>query len=74
MPRKCGGGESMPTLLSIDELAPILKSSTTTIRRLIRAKKIPYRKIGVRYFFNETDIQDFLSNNRFIPESQTTGA
>jgi len=48
-------------LLSIKEAAPLLKCSEVTLRRLIRAGKIGYKKIGSRYLFTENHIQDFLN-------------
>jgi len=47
----------------IKDLALKFHVSIITIRRLIKNKKIPFRRIGKRYFFTEDDIQVFLSSS-----------
>jgi excisionase family DNA binding protein len=48
-------------LLTIKEAAPLLKSSTVTLRRLIHSGKIGFKKIGSRYLFTPDQIQDYLN-------------
>jgi len=54
-------------LLTIKETAPLLKCSEVTLRRLIRAGKIGYKKIGSRFLFTESHIQDFLNRVDVTP-------
>jgi len=51
----------MKELLQIKELAPRLKISCVTIRRLIKKREIPFHMIGKQYFFTENDIDTFLA-------------
>ena len=60
----------MPNLMTIREVAPILRSSEITIRRLVKTKKIPYRKIGARYLFDENDIKNFIEGVKVAPQQQ----
>ena len=49
-------------LLNINDFAREIKASPCKVRRLIKAKKVSYRKIGSRLFFMEEDLVDFLKN------------
>jgi len=51
----------MPNLFTIQEAAPKLHISVITLRRLIKRKDIPYRRIGKKYMFTEEDILKFIS-------------
>ena len=53
----------MPKLLTVYDTAPILNMAIITLRRLIKKRKIPYHRIGKRYFFTEEDIQKFISES-----------
>jgi excisionase family DNA binding protein len=47
-------------LLNIKQAAGELGISEVTVRRLIRQRRIPYRKIGGIYRFTNEDITQFL--------------
>lgn len=51
-------------LYTTDEVAEILKMKVTTIRALIRDKKLPAIKIGTEYRISEEDLKNFLNENR----------
>jgi len=53
----------MPVLLTIDEVAPVLKIRPVTVRRLIASGKLPYIKIGKRYMFSDKNIESFIARN-----------
>lgn len=48
-------------IMNIKELSDYLKISSSTIRRLIRKKEIPYFKISSQYFFSKLSINDWIS-------------
>ena len=52
----------MSTLRTIKEVASILHSAPVTVRRLISAKKINYKKVGSRYLFTDDQIQLYLNS------------
>jgi len=54
-------------LMSIKEVAPLLNCAEITIRRLVKARKIPFRKVGSRYLFDSTDIEQYLSSVKVEP-------
>jgi excisionase family DNA binding protein len=47
-------------LYSVSQAAKELGIAQITVRRLIKFKRIPYRKIGDRYLFSQEDIDSFL--------------
>ena len=47
-------------LISVSQAAEKLGISEVTVRRLIKLRRIPYRKIGDRYLFTESDIDSYL--------------
>ena len=52
-------------LLSIEEAAETLRSSPITIRRMVKAGTIPYRRLGTggkntRIFFTPEDLQTYI--------------
>ena len=49
-------------LRSIVETAKILGISEVTLRRLVKAKRISYRKIGDRYLFSQSDVDDYIAS------------
>jgi excisionase family DNA binding protein len=61
------GGKCM--LLNIKQAAGELGISEITVRRLIRLRHIPYRKIGDVYRFTEDDIIQFIAAIR-VPSVQ----
>jgi excisionase family DNA binding protein len=56
-------------LLNIKQTAKELGVSEVIVRRLIRLRRIPYRKIGSIYRFAEEDIVQFVATVR-VPRSQ----
>jgi len=60
-------------LMTIKETAPLLKCSEVTLRRLIRAGKIGYKRIGSRYLFTQDHIQDFLNRVDVPPTEKGNG-
>jgi excisionase family DNA binding protein len=61
-------------LKSVVETANTLGISEVTMRRLIKAKKISYRKIGDRYLFAQNDIDDYIASVRVPAVSYREGA
>ena len=53
----------MSNLMTIDEIAPILRVKPITIRRLIIKGKLPFTKIGRRYCFTDEHIKTFIARN-----------
>jgi excisionase family DNA binding protein len=51
-------------LLNIKQAAGALGISEVTLRRLIRLKRIPYRKIGSVYRFTDEGITQFVTSVR----------
>jgi excisionase family DNA binding protein len=54
--------DRIPKLLTIKEVAIILHSAPITVRRLIHARKINYKKVGSRYLFTEEQIKSYLDS------------
>jgi excisionase family DNA binding protein len=54
-------------LKSVREVAPLLNCAEITLYRLIKARKIPFRKVGSRYLFDSTDIEQYLSSVKVEP-------
>ena len=52
----------MPTLLSPDEVAPILKISTSQVNRLCRDKKLPAVKVGRCWVTTQEAVDWYLEN------------
>lgn len=48
---------------TLPEAAEIMRVSVSTLRRWIKAKKLPYKKAGKRYLIMDIDIPTFLRNN-----------
>jgi excisionase family DNA binding protein len=53
----------MPELKTIDEVAPILRIKPVTVRRLVSEGKLPYVKIGRRYYFTDEHLKTFIAHN-----------
>ena len=54
----------MPELLSIRDVATLLKISVPSIRRLQQQRQIPFIKIGGRVLFSKSDILSFVDRRR----------
>jgi excisionase family DNA binding protein len=51
-------------LLTIADVAELLKISSSTVRRLQQRRKIPFLKIGGRVRFIRSDIASYLEKQR----------
>ena len=49
-------------LKSVVDTAKILGVSEITLRRLIRLRRISYRRIGDRYLFSQSDIDNYVES------------
>ena len=56
--------ESLPKLVSIDELAAHLGTSFRHIRRLIAERRVPYLKVGGRVRFDLPEVTGWLQRSR----------
>ena len=56
--------DTLPQLLTIDQLADRLGVSTRHIRRLIAERKVPYLKVGWLVRFDPTEIASWLDSTR----------
>jgi excisionase family DNA binding protein len=54
----------MIELLTIKDVAEILKISTSGVRRLYQGRHLPFIKVGGSIRFSESDILDFLKKER----------
>lgn len=57
----------IPSLMTPKDLASMLKVSGTTIYRIVESRKIPFYKINGGIRFKQTDIEAYMSKNRFEP-------
>jgi len=49
-------------LKSVLEVSELLGISTITLRRLIKLRRISYRRIGDRYLFSQNDIDSYVES------------
>ncbi|MDD5747620.1 MAG: helix-turn-helix domain-containing protein [Actinomycetota bacterium] len=47
-------------LLTVNEVAQILRVSNMTVYRLVKSKQIPAIKVGKNYRIKESDVDDYL--------------
>ena len=66
------GPDSLPPLLTIDQLADRLGVSVRHIRRLVAERRVPYLKVGWLVRFDPTEIASWLDGARY-PESAGRG-
>ncbi len=59
-----------PPLLNVDQLADHLAVAPGYIRRLVRERRIPYRKVGKFLRFDPGDIDAFVEASRVDPLSR----
>jgi len=57
-------------LLTIPEVADLLKISVPTLRRLQRQRQIPFIKVGGRVRFSRSDVAAYLERRRVAPIDQ----
>ena len=55
----------MSKILTVKDAASILNVAVITLRRLIKKRKIPFHRIGSRFYFTDEDIEVFLSQSAF---------
>jgi len=48
-------------LLTVNEVAKILRVSNMTIYRLVKGKQIPAIRVGKNYRIKETDVDNYLN-------------
>jgi excisionase family DNA binding protein len=56
--------ETLPHLLTIDQLVERLGTSTRHVRRLIAERRIPYLKVGKLVRFDPEEINRWLDDSR----------
>ncbi len=57
--------EQKPVYYTIEEVAEILKVNPESVRRWVRAKKIPAIKLGGKYIrISATDLESFTKSSR----------
>jgi excisionase family DNA binding protein len=56
--------DTLPQLLSIDQLADRLGTTVRHVRRLVADKRIPYLKVGKLVRFDADEITEWLKNHR----------
>jgi len=54
----------MENLIPIKDVTKIVPVSVMTLRRLINQGAIPYRRIGSKYYFTESDLSEYLDSVR----------
>jgi excisionase family DNA binding protein len=56
--------ETVPHLLTIDQLAEQLGITVRHVRRLIAERRVPYLKVGKLVRFDPAEIADWLDQHR----------
>jgi len=57
--------EQKPTYYTIEEVANILKVNPESVRRWVRAKKLPAIKLGGKYIrVSAVDLESFTKNSK----------
>jgi len=54
----------MTELITIKEVAPILRIKPVTVRRLIKRGDLPFIRIGNRYVFSAENLAEFIARNK----------
>ncbi|MGQ9475779.1 MAG: helix-turn-helix domain-containing protein [Actinomycetota bacterium] len=54
-------GESGNKLLTVNEVANILRVSNMTVYRLVKSGQIPAIRVGKNYRIKESDVNEYLS-------------
>ena len=64
--KPCGtiGRMEMPESLTLDEAAKFLQMHPVTVRRHLRAGKLPGRKIGGEWRISRTALEQFLTGDQ----------
>lgn len=53
--------DAEPDVLVLEEAAKYLRISPTLLRRKVRAREVPYTKLGRRYVFSRDVLADWLN-------------
>ena len=61
MTRAQGSGPSMGPLLTVAEVAEVLRVSNMTVYRLIKAGELPALRVGKNYRIREDELEAFLA-------------
>ena len=61
MTRAQGSGPSTGPLLTVAEVAEVLRVSNMTVYRLIKAGELPALRVGKNYRIREDELEAFLS-------------
>ena len=61
MTRAQGSGQSTGLLLTVVEVAEVLRVSNMTVYRLIKAGELPALRVGKNYRIRESELETFLS-------------
>jgi excisionase family DNA binding protein len=61
------GSNTLPNMLTPDDLAGILRISKTGVYRLVEKRQIPFFRVGGSLRFAKSDISAYLSGNRIEP-------
>jgi excisionase family DNA binding protein len=69
---KSFGMTQLPTYRTLDEASVILRTHQRTLRRYIKAGKIPFVRIGRKYLFRESDLMSLPATQRATRESILT--
>jgi excisionase family DNA binding protein len=56
-----GSGPAMGPLLTVAEVAAVLRVSNMTVYRLIKAGDLPALRVGKNYRIRESELETFLS-------------
>jgi excisionase family DNA binding protein len=60
-------------LLTVNEVASILRVSNMTVYRLLKSGQIPAIRVGKNYRIKESDVNDYLSRGGTRPEGNDDG-
>lgn len=61
---------SLPTLLTIDEVAQLFRVSKATVYRMIESRLIPFYKISRAIRFSEEEVIAYLEEQRVKPKNE----
>ena len=55
---------SLPSLLTIEEMADILRLSKTSVYRLVQRRELPFCRVGRNLRFSREDLEAYLAARR----------
>jgi excisionase family DNA binding protein len=61
--------ETVPHLLTIDQLAEQLGITTRHVRRLVAERRVPYLKVGGLVRFDPAEIRSWIDANRHAQQT-----